>query len=101
MTLQTPLEDPVIELTESPLTEHVAQVVAGIGAIGHATRLLELAGHTATIVANRITVNHEVEARLTSTNGTFWWDVYAIDGKPPMFVVGAQVGPQNWLGAVE
>jgi hypothetical protein len=77
----------------------VAQTVAGIDIIGHAVELLKLAGHTATIVANRITVSDEIEARLTSVGGESWWNVYSIDGKPPVYVVGAQVVQPDWAGA--
>lgn len=44
----------------TPTAEQVAEVVAGISAIGAARDALEKAGWHATIAGNRITVNHEV-----------------------------------------
>ena len=72
-------------------TEQVAKTINGISAIGHARTVLERAGWTATITANRITVNQEVEAQFIAANGKTWWQVYTADGTPPVWIVGAEV----------
>lgn len=79
----------------------IAKTIAGISLIGIAPRTLEQAGWDATITGNRITVDGTVEAQLVSTNGRGWWQVYSIDGVPPVWVVSATTEPTNWLGAVE
>jgi hypothetical protein len=91
------------ELTEAlgaNLTEQVAKMVAGISTIGHARTVLERAGWTATITANRITVNQEIEAQFIAVNGKTWWQIYTADGTPPVWIVGAAaVDPANRVGA--
>lgn len=87
---------------KAPTAEQVAKVIAGISVIGHARNLLEQEGYTATIVAQRITVNLEVVAQFVSCNGHAWWQVYATDGTPPIWTVGAQGrDPGDWRGCVE
>ena len=81
------------EVTEEQgiTAEKVAGVVAGIHQIGDVRNLLELEGWTATILANRITVNHEIVAQFMASNGHFWWQVFHVDGTPPVFIVGTEV----------
>jgi hypothetical protein len=84
----------VIDQSDAPAvtTEQVAKVVAGVSFIGLASRALERAGWSAAIVANRITVNHEIIAQFVA--GTIdepCWLVYTVTGKPPIWVVGAEV----------
>jgi hypothetical protein len=80
-------------------TEQVAKTINGLPTIGHARTVLESAGFTATISANRITVNQQVEALLVAVNGKTWWQVYTVDGTHPVWIVGAAVDPSNWVGA--
>ena len=82
--------------------EMVAKTVAGIVQIGAARRALEKAGWTASIVGNRITVA-DYEAQLINSNGQGWWQVYAMDGTPPVWTVGTkcQDHSSNWIGCVE
>ena len=104
MTIQLPQHELPIESAQDTvsLTEQVAKTVAGIAAIGHARHLLEQAGHSAPIVANRITVDREVEACLVNANGRSWWQVYRADGSPPVWTVGALAeDTSNWIGCVE
>ena len=80
--------------------EQVAKALNGISAIGHARTVLERAGFTAKITANRIAVNEDVSAQFMSVNGNTWWQVYSVDGTGPVCVVGAAtVGRSNWVGA--
>jgi hypothetical protein len=90
-----PLETEVIP------TELVAKTIAGISLIGEAHRALEEAGWTVTIAANRITVDGVIETQLISSNGVGWWQVYRVDGTPPVWTVGAQSdnSASSWLGA--
>jgi hypothetical protein len=82
------------------MTEQVARTINGISAIGHARSVLERAGYTATISANRITVNQEVTAQFMSVNGNSWWQVYTAQGRRPLWIVGGAVVDQaNWFGA--
>jgi hypothetical protein len=82
--------------------ELVGKTIAGIAVIGQARRVLEEAGWSATIVANRVTVDGVIEAQLVSSNGAAWWQVYATDGRPPVWTVGARVDDSsNWIGCVE
>ncbi|MDT5025694.1 MAG: hypothetical protein QOE61_2120 [Micromonosporaceae bacterium] len=85
--------------------ELVAKVVAGISQIGYARAALETAGCTATIVANRITVNGAIEALLILANGAGLWRVYAVDGASPVWTVGTHPIQENssssWIGCVE
>lgn len=87
--------------THELTAEAVARLVDGIAVIGHALTILRGAGHTAALVANRITVGQLVEAQLVTVNSTAWWHVYAIDGTPPVFTVGTAAEPANWIGCVE
>jgi hypothetical protein len=60
---------------------------------------LEDAGLAATVVANRITIAGAVEAQLISSNGSSWWQVYAVDGTPPAWTVGTQTEvASSWSG---
>lgn len=73
-------------------TEQVAKVVAGVSSIGLARRALERAGWSATVVANRITVNQDIIAQfIAGMNDEPRWLVYPITGTPPMWIVGAEV----------
>jgi hypothetical protein len=94
----TPTE---VEASEILAVEQIARTISGVTQIGQAQRLLELAGFTAKITANRIIVNVETIAQYMSCNGKSWWQVYATDGTPPVWTVGAQVEQGNWIGAVE
>jgi len=75
---------------EAVSAELVAKTIAGIPLIGQARRVLERDGWVVTIVANRITVAGTVEAQLVSSNGHGWWQVYAADGRPPVWTVDTQ-----------
>jgi hypothetical protein len=105
--IQVPQEDAAAEAPasdEPALTERVAKLVAGTALVGNARALLERASHHATIAANRITVDREVEAQLVHSNGRSWWTVSAADGTPPTWTVGAQIqagAVSSWIGAVE
>jgi hypothetical protein len=80
--------------------ELVAKTIAGIPLIGYAQRALQNAGLAATVVANRIAVAEAVEAQLISSNGSVWWQVYAVDGTPPAWTVGAQTAiTSSWSGS--
>jgi hypothetical protein len=78
-------------------TEQVAKLVAGISIIGHARKILERAGWTVTLVANRITVEGEVIAQLIPAKiGTYGpladqWIISAINDTPPVWIVGSEV----------
>jgi hypothetical protein len=77
--------------------ELVAKTIAGIDQIGLARRALEEAGHSAHIVANRITVG-SIEAHLRKSH----WDVFDVDGSPPVWTVGTQChDASSWIGCVE
>lgn len=76
--------------------ERVAKVVSGMSVIGEARNALGAAGWTATITANRITVDDEVLAQLIpAKNGTFGlinarWIIYSITGADPIWIVGTE-----------
>ena len=78
------------------LVERVARMVSGISVIGEACRVLNAAGWTATIAANRITVNHSVEAQLIPAGAGRYgrvdarWVVSSNDGTRQVWVVGAE-----------
>ena len=78
-------------------TEQVAKLVAGISVIGHARKVLQRAGWTVILVANRITVEGEVIAQLIrakiGTHGPLadQWIISAINGTPPVWIVGSEV----------
>jgi hypothetical protein len=100
--LQTQQTAAVIDSSDSVVntTEQVARTINGISAIGHARTALERAGFTATITANRITVNQEITAHFLSVNGNTWWQVYTAHGRRPLWIVGGAVVDQaNWFGA--
>ena len=83
-------------------TELIAKTIAGIGLIGDARSALEAAGHPATISADRLNVEGSFEARLLSVNGLGWWNVYSLDGIPPVWTVSAKCDEMsNWIGCVE
>lgn len=92
----------VIDLSDSALRtmEQVAKTINGISAIGRACTVLERAGFTVTITANRITVNQQVTAHLMSVDGNTWWQVYTADGRRPLWIVGGTaVDASSWFGA--
>ena len=80
--------------------ELVAKTIAGIPLIGYAQRALKDAGLAATVVANRITTAGAVEAQLISSNGSAWWQVYAVDGRSPTLTVGTKTRAvtSSWAG---
>jgi hypothetical protein len=86
---------------EKLMAEQVAKVLASVPTIRMACTALQQAGWNATSTGNRITVNHEVEAHFIVANGKTWWQVYAIDGTPPEWIVGGQMNPAIWMGCVE
>jgi len=101
MTLQIPTPEPLSD-AEVITAELVAKTIASISLIGVACRTLEQAGYTAKILANRITVDGVIEAQLVSTNGHAWWEIYAIDGTPPVWTVGGMDQTMSdWTGCVE
>ena len=101
MTLQIPTPEPLSDAGVIT-AELVAKTIASISLIGVACRTLEQAGYTAKILANRITVDGVIEAQLGSTNGHAWWQVYAIDGTPPVWTVGGMDQTMSdWTGCVE
>jgi hypothetical protein len=83
-------------LDATSMVEEVAKVVSSIPVIGMARNALQVAGWTATIAANRITVDEGVLAQfIPATVGPFGpinarWIVYAADGTHPVWVVGAE-----------
>ncbi|RZT16238.1 hypothetical protein EV589_4398 [Mycobacterium sp. BK558] len=81
--------------------EQVAKVLASVSTIGVARTALQQVGLNATIAGNRITVDHQVEAQFITANGETWWQVYTPDGTPPVWIVGAQMDPADWVGCVE
>ena len=99
-------ETPDVDLAAASLTvtspdamsmvERVAEVVSGISVIGEARNALDAAGWTATIAANRITVDEDVLAQFIPAKlGTFGlidarWIVYSIAGTHPVWIVGAE-----------
>jgi hypothetical protein len=82
--------------TGAPLTvEKVAVVVSGISVIGEARSALKAAGWTASITANRITVDDAVMAQfIPAKTGTFGlvsarWVIYSIAAADQVWIVGA------------
>jgi hypothetical protein len=79
--------------------EQVAGVIAGVPVIGRACEALVQAGWRASIAGNRITVNDEVMAELIGAGVgrdggvEATWVIYAIAGRPPLWVVGAERRP--------
>jgi hypothetical protein len=77
-----------------PMVERVAKVISGMSVIGEARNALDAAGWTATITANRITVDEEVLAQFIPAKiGTFGlinarWIIYSIAGADPVWIVG-------------
>jgi hypothetical protein len=78
------------------MVERVAKVLSGMSIIGEARNALDAAGWTATIAANRITVDEDVLAQyIPARVGTFGlinarWIVYSIAGTHPVWIVGAE-----------
>jgi hypothetical protein len=76
------------------LVERVANVVSGFSVIGEARNALSAAGWTATITANRITVDEDVLAQFIPAKvGAFGlinacWLIYSIAGTQPVWIVG-------------
>jgi hypothetical protein len=95
-TVEDPQDTPGQDVETAIDVEQVAQVLAGIPAIGWACRALEAAGWHATIAGNRITVNYEVYAHFIAASvGQFGhvdasWVVYTVAGTPPVWIVGAE-----------
>ena len=89
---------PVVTTT----AEIVAKTIAGIPLIGQAHRTLCNAGYQVILAANRIIIDGEIEATLHGGDGVSWWQVYALDGTPPVWTVGT-VGTElhSWMGCVE
>ena len=84
----------------APTAESVAKIIEALATIGAARNALLAQGWSATIVANRITVNQEICAQYVCANGFCWWQVYAYDGTPPMWTVGARDdSAASWAGA--
>jgi hypothetical protein len=79
--------------------EQVASVIAGVPVISRACEALAQAGWRASIAGNRITVNDEVMAQFIGAgvgraDGVeARWLIYAITGRPPLWVVGAERQP--------
>ena len=94
--VEDPLAVPGQDVETRLIVERVAQVLAGIPAIGRARRALEAAGWHATIAGNRITVDYEVFAQFIAASvGQFGhvhasWMIYAVAGTPPVWIVGAE-----------
>jgi hypothetical protein len=84
---------------EMVTAEVVAKTIGGLTTIGSARAALEKAGWNATIVAQRITVDQAITAQYVSCNGHAWWWIYAEDGTPPVWTVGAEGMVGNWIGA--
>jgi hypothetical protein len=105
MTIQLPEHESAVEPAQLTvgLAEQVARTIAGISQIGYAQRALERAGWATVLFANRITVDSAIEAHLLSANDKAWWHVYAVDGTPPVWMVGARAEEENsnWMGCVE
>lgn len=78
------------------MVERVAKVVSGRSLIGEARHALHAAGWTATIAANRITVDEDVLAQLIPAKiGTYGlisarWVIYSIAEPQPVWIVGAE-----------
>jgi hypothetical protein len=74
--------------------EKVAKVVSGFSVIGEARNALSAAGWTATITANRITVDEDVLAQFVPAKvGAFGlisacWLIYSTAGTKPVWIVG-------------
>lgn len=86
--------------------EGVANVVAGIPAIGIALRALEAAGWHATIAGNRITVDEEVLVQFVApTVGRFGrigatWMIHAVAEVSQTLIVGTEVDtPPTRIGS--
>ena len=79
------------------MVERVARVVSGISVIGEARNALDAAGWTATITANRITVDEEVLAQFVPAKVGFFglinasWIIYSIAGAHPVWIVGGEL----------
>ena len=78
------------------IVERVAKVVSGISTIGEARNALDAAGCTATIAANRITVDEEVFAQFIPAKAgsagriDARWVIYSIGEAHPVWIVGAE-----------
>jgi hypothetical protein len=87
---------PLTEPSRHPMSmvERVAKVVSGFSVIGEARNALSAAGWTATIAANRITVDEDVLAQFIPAKvGAFGlirpcWLVYSSAGAQPVWIVG-------------
>ena len=102
------IETPMLDIDDALLdqdvitVEMVAKTLAGTALIGVARRLLEQAGYTANITANRIMVDGVIEAQLIQSNGFGWWQVHAVDGTPPVWMTGTRCdSASSWVGCVE
>ena len=100
---------PVAEVQDVPSVEVevltpelVAKVIAGTAMVGEALRALQDQGWTASLTGQRITVDNTIEAVLHGSNGQSWWNIFAMDGSPPVWAVGTRLASEaNWLGCVE
>jgi hypothetical protein len=78
------------------MVERVAKVVSGCSVIGEARNALSAAGWTATIAANRITVDDDVLAQFIPAKiGSFGvvsarWVIYSAARTHPVWIVGAE-----------
>jgi hypothetical protein len=78
------------------MVERVAKVVSGISVIGEARNALGAAGWTATIAANRITVEDDVLAQLIPAKADRFgivgarWVICSAAGARPIWIVGAE-----------
>ena len=99
--VETTATETVVAVPDAEIitAEIVAKTIAGIEQIGVAHRVLQEEGYAATIVANRITIAGVIEARLTQANGSGFWQVYALNGTPPVWTVGSScVEASSWIG---
>lgn len=81
--------------------ELVAKTITGISQIGSAHNALANAGWHPVVSKNRIIVDGIIEAQLLCANTAMWWNVYSVDGTPPIFTVGAHRVECDWIGCVE
>jgi hypothetical protein len=78
------------------MVEQVAKVISGISVIGEARNALDAVGWTATIAANRITVDGQVLVQFIpgkigiAGRSCARWAVYPVAGSDSMRIVGAE-----------
>jgi len=95
--MSEPLAEPLVT------AELVAKIIAATPQVGQAQRVLEQAGYTARVTGNKIAIAEGFEAHLIFSNGYGWWNVFASDGTPPVWMVGTtkDSDPSLWIGCVE